>query len=171
MAEQQNNGATGQGSIPPRYPNQYQQPGAVVPRSMPNGYQQMPSPDVNSPMSYAGSSAQAGYEAELLSSLRTNYWLSAFLGWLPALIYWSGSDSKPALIREHDAALFNFHMTRFLLVVGFFIPIVNVVAVLASLALFVLGIIAAATGPDKLRAGQVYKFPFSIKFVKAKPGI
>lgn len=108
------------------------------------------------------------------NNVTLNYWLSVFFSWIPALIFFMVDKGKGSLVDEYHKANLNFSILRaivgiatsFILVIPVLGIILAIVLGLASIALFVIHIMAAIDAPKKFRAGQPYKFPFTIEFIK-----
>ena len=100
------------------------------------------------------------------SSLQLNYWLSAFFGWLPALIFYLVEKDRHPLQNDHQREVLNFQLTSLIVTLAMIIPFIGwVVGGIGAIVYFVLGILGAIKGPDAFRAGQPYRFPLTIRFI------
>lgn len=101
-----------------------------------------------------------------LTNLQLNYWLSAFFGW-PAIIFYFIDKGKSPLLDQHLKEVLNLGILRLICGVLVGVPVVGwLIGGVASLALLVIGIMGALAGPDAFRAGQPYKYPFNVSFIK-----
>ncbi|WP_147243178.1 hypothetical protein [Acidipropionibacterium virtanenii] len=88
-----------------------------------------------------------------MSNVAPNLWLSAFFGWIPALIYFlSCKDNCAPTVRKAHADNLSFQLIRLIVLC------VPYVGVLAALVLFIIAIIHATQVPGQVRSGQQARF-------------
>lgn len=167
----------------PNYPAPPQQPGYPAPQQ-PGAFPTGPQPGYGAPQQPGYGAPQApagappgyyqpqGAQANPISNLQTNYWLSVFFIWVPALIFYLiEKDRATPQVRALHAANLNFSLMRTgLFVVGWILAIIPVLGPLlmgvAHLAGFVLHIIAATKVSDTYARGGGDPFLFNLPMVK-----
>lgn len=109
------------------------------------------------------------------STLKLNWWLSAFFGIIPAAIFYFMDKGKDPLYDDHLKENMNFSLLRLFVSVASslvynFVPrmggMLSSVINLGSLVLFVLAIMAAIKAPALFKSGQPYRFPIRIELMK-----
>lgn len=100
------------------------------------------------------------------SNLQLNYWLSAFFGLIPAIIFYVVDKDKHPLLDDHLKENLNFTLTRVIVGLIMIIPFIGwIVGGIGAIVLFIFAIIGAMNGPNNFRMGQPYRFPFAIRFI------
>lgn len=136
-------------------------------------YEQPAAPSYQQPVAqqpnYGQQPAQQQFQqgaVDPANNVTLNYWLSVFFSWIPALIFFLTEKGKNSFADEYHKSNLNFSILRGIVGILTVIPYLGVIFGLASLALFIIHIMAAVDAPKKFRAGQPYKFPFNIAFIK-----
>lgn len=180
-------GAPGGSQVPPQDPAAAQTPPGVSQPAPDPQYQQQPGPGQQG----AGYAAAPGgmpqgqpgafNPQQAFSNLQLNYWLSAFFGWLPALIFYVVDKAKQPVLDSHLKNNLNFQILRtaaglgaYLFIFLSFIPEIGwVFSLIGSLAFFAIGIgglvltiMAAVKAPEEYRAGRTYDYPVNFPLVK-----
>lgn len=88
-----------------------------------------------------------------IGNVAPNLWLSAFFGWIPALIYYLAcKDNCAPTVRRAHADNLSFQLIRLIVC---FVPHLGW---LAALVLFVMAVVHAAQVPGQVRSGQQPRF-------------
>ena len=125
-------------------------------------------PEVPQAAPEAAAAPAAAPADSALNTITLNYWLSVFFSWLPALIFWLiEKDKGNARATQLHVANLNFSLLRVGVMILMAIPVVNIIAGIAGLVLFILHIIAAAKVANAYRNGTpVDPFMFNIPLIK-----
>lgn len=107
------------------------------------------------------------------TTIRLNYWLSVFFGWLPAVIFWAiEKDKGDARATAFHVSNLNFSLLRLGITLASYIvlliPVLGwLVFAVANIGAFVLHILAAVKAPEDYRnGGTTDPFMFNIQLIK-----
>ena len=89
-----------------------------------------------------------------------------FFSFIPSLIGYLVLKDRGPFIRDHTRAALNFQITMAIaLVIGYILTIV-VIGIFVVLAVYVVVIIFSIIAATRANAGQPYRYPLSIAFIK-----
>lgn len=148
---EENNDQVPQPEQPAAQQPQFEQP-AAQPAPPAGGYQQPAPVPASDPV----------------ANIQLNYWLSVFLGIIPALIFWliekdKGDQRATAL----HVSNMNFAILRLIVSLVWPIPVIGwIIGGLGGLVLFIFHLIAATKAADAYRTGQADPFIFNIPLIK-----
>jgi uncharacterized protein len=89
-----------------------------------------------------------------------------FFGVLPSLIGYLVAKDRGAFIREHTRVALNFHLTVIIAAFACGILSIILIGVFLLIALGVLIVVFSILAAVAANAGQYYRFPLSIQFIK-----
>ena len=129
---------------------------------------QQPPPGYGAPPPYAVQPQPMAFDpATALNNLKLNHWLSVFFQWIPALIFFLIEKDKNPLLTDHLKEVLNLQITRAIVGLVAFIPVVGTaIAVIGGLALFVIAIIGATKAPQEFEWQRPYRYPFTLRLIK-----
>jgi uncharacterized membrane protein len=156
-----------------------QQPPYGYPGQDPNGQQQYGGQQYSQAQNGAPQYGQPQYaqqppQTDPVSLVLTNYWLSVFFTWIPALIFYLVDRGKNPQSDRYHAANLNFSLLRIILIVATqilaFIPFIGLVFLIlggiCNIILFIFHIVAAAKASSTYRRGEPPAFVFNTPMVK-----
>jgi uncharacterized Tic20 family protein len=148
----------------------YQQPppgAGPYQQQPPGGYPPAPAPG-NQPGYYAGPyggpAPLSESDARLWSTLaHVGVFVTGFIG---PLIIWAVLKDRSPLVRENSAAATNFGILMTIATVVGSILLVVLVGLFIMLAAWVLALVCGIIGAVRANRGEVYPYPFNVKWVK-----
>jgi len=93
--------------------------------------------------------------------------LGAFTGFVGPVIIYATSGDKDPFVKESAAEATNFHLTILIGYLISFVLMIVLIGFLTYLLLFVASVAFSIIGAMAANKGEMYRYPWSIKFLKA----